>query len=57
MKSYWVAEGDVRGRCPHKHQSEDAARACADRDQRDCRGLPGGKCYSDRRPVLVEDEQ
>jgi hypothetical protein len=57
MKSYWVAEGSVRGRCPHKHRTEETAQACAERDQKACRALPGGKCYSDRRPVMVEDEQ
>ena len=56
MKSYWVAEGSVRGRCPHKHQTEETARKCAEKDQRACRALPGGGSYSDRDPVLVEDE-
>lgn len=57
MRAYWVAEGDIRGRCPHKHQTEEAAQACAERDHRDCRGLPGGHSYSDRAPVLVEEDQ
>lgn len=56
MKNYWVAEGEVRGRCPHKHQTEETARKCAEKDQRACRALPGGGSYSDRDPVLVEDE-
>ncbi len=56
MKSYWVAEGDVRGRCPHKHQTEEAAQACAELDQKACRALPGGKSYSDRQAVLVEED-
>lgn len=56
MNTYWVAEGDVRGRCPHKHQTEAAAQACAERDQRACRALPGGGSYSDRIPVEVEQD-
>ena len=57
MNTYWVAEGSVRGRCPHKHQTEDTARKCAEKDQRACRTLPGGGSYSDRTPVLVEEDQ
>lgn len=57
MRAYWVAEGDIRGRCPHKHQTEESAQRCANKDQRDCRSLPGGDSYSDRTPVLVEEEQ
>ena len=56
MKTYWVAEGEVRGRCPHRHRTEETAQKCADRDQKDCRALPGGDSYSDRTPVLVDDE-
>ena len=56
MKTFWAAEGEVRGRCPHKHRTAKAAQACAESDQKACRALPGGKSYSDRYPVLVEDE-
>lgn len=53
--TYYEARGSVRGACGHKHQSEKAAHACAQKDQRDCARLPGGNSYSDRVAQKVSD--
>lgn len=50
-KATWTCIGPVRGTCGVKHRTEAAAVRCCDADQRDCRALPGGRSYSDRRPV------
>lgn len=41
---------NVRGVCPHKHRTVEAAQRCLEQDQRDCAGLSGG-AYSDRTGV------
>lgn len=46
---YWDCEGEVRGRCGHRHRTENAARACLERDRAGCRKHGG---YSDRRVVF-----
>ena len=56
MKEYWIAKGSVRGACPHKHRTREAAQKCADRDNAACRRLPGGNAYSDRGPWLIEPD-
>jgi hypothetical protein len=46
--TYYVAHGDVRGTCIHKHRTAHTAALCAKRDRRRCARLPGGNSYSDR---------
>ena len=50
---YFAASGSVRGQCPHKHRTPEAAERCAEADRRACRSLPGGQSYSDRIAVAV----
>lgn len=45
--STFTAWGRVRGECPHKHKTMEAAERCAEKDRRACRALGGG-AYSDR---------
>lgn len=53
IKFYQAGEiNSVRGCCPHKHRTVDAARRCMEQDQRDCASLGGG-AYSDRRGVYA----
>lgn len=50
----YEARGSVRGSCGHKHRTIGAAHACAEKDRRDCAGLPGGNAYSDREVCRVD---
>jgi len=43
---------NVRGVCPHRHQTAEEAQRCLEQDQRDCRAIGGG-AYSDRRTVYA----
>jgi len=54
-KSYWTTKGDVRGSCGHKHRTYEAAEACRAKDMRQCKALPGGNSYSDRKVVFFAD--
>lgn len=42
--------GSVRGKCGITHKTLNAAYACCERDQRDCKRARG---YSDRTPVVA----
>ena len=44
---WYSATGEVRGACGHAHKTAKTALACATKDARACKALPGG-CYSDR---------
>ena len=55
MTPYYVASGPVRGDCPHRHETPEAADRCAQADRRECSALPGG-CYSDRSAYRVSED-
>jgi len=55
-RATYTATGRVRGSCGHAHRTPDAAAACADRDRRECRALPGGNSYSDRHVARTDGE-
>ena len=44
-RAYFICEGDIRGRCPHKHRTHEGAAACLEQDRQGC-SRQGG--YSDR---------
>lgn len=49
-RTYFSAQGSIRGACGHRHRTLAAANACCRSDHRGC-GAQGG--YSDRRVVTV----
>lgn len=53
---YYTCVGDVCGACDRKHRTSSAAdECCSKHHRRITRGNPGGRAYSDRRPVAVEN--
>jgi hypothetical protein len=52
MKRAYVTEGSVRGRCPHKHRTLEAAERCLANDRAGCHQQGG---YSDRQIMALED--
>jgi hypothetical protein len=52
MTIRYIAKGNIRGECPHRHRTLAAAQRRADRDDAGCRRQGG---YSDREALVVED--
>jgi len=58
MEVTYIARGNVRGDCGHRHRTVEAAERCAEQDRRAIRRLPSspyGAPYSDRRVVAVDE--
>lgn len=51
-REWYVCDGDIRGRCAHKHRTLSGAARCLDDDRDGC-ATQGG--YSDRSIVLMPD--
>lgn len=65
MTTYYIAgapnhpgttlPANVRGDCPHRHRTPEAAQRCADADDRSVKKGHGQHAYSDRRVIRVVD--
>jgi len=47
MQTWYIASGEIRGDCGHRHRTIGTARLCAEKDWERCARLGGG-AYSDR---------